>query len=227
MTSDPEILFEDERYTVYRNGLVVDNSTGNADNGVAGAYFATLLAARENKKGIKDDSNKPHLSILPGRVISQLLAEPGYDVDSLPRTVGHICLSMDAEHGAPLHQLVTADLERAAHGIMYAMGIKRPKCLALAARVMMHGAKKYAVDNWRQLRPSRRYADAALRHIFASLAGELNDAETNLPHLAHALCCVIFLLHHVGSMELAQFRQHHDYGLPTQAQLVNKPVGMF
>ena len=36
MTSDPEILFEDERYTVYRNGLVVDNSTGNADNGVAG-----------------------------------------------------------------------------------------------------------------------------------------------------------------------------------------------
>lgn len=35
---------------------------------------------------------------------------------------------------------------------------------------------------------------AALRHVFAFIGGEDKDPETSLSHLAHASCCLMFLL---------------------------------
>lgn len=62
-------------------------------------------------------------------------------------------------------------------------------------KVLEYGAKKYSVDNWQQVENSRtRYYDAAMRHIQAWFEGETNDPETNEPHLAHAMCCLMFLL---------------------------------
>ena len=48
-------------------------------------------------------------------------------------------------------------------------------------------------NNWVLVEPER-YDDAALRHIQAYLSGELNDPESGKPHLAHALCCLMFRL---------------------------------
>ncbi len=64
------------------------------------------------------------------------------------------------------------------------------------AKVLEFGANKYGENNW-QLVPQgrKRYAGAALRHLFAWMRGEVNDPESGLPHLAHAGCCVLFLLH--------------------------------
>jgi hypothetical protein len=60
--------------------------------------------------------------------------------------------------------------------------------------VLTYGAKKYAPDNWRKVPGWRwRYMGAALRHLFASRRS-FDDPETGLPHLAHAACCVLFLL---------------------------------
>ena len=39
----------------------------------------------------------------------------------------------------------------------------------------------------------RRYFDAALRHLTAWQTGEQVDAESGLPHLAHAICCLLFM----------------------------------
>jgi hypothetical protein len=62
-------------------------------------------------------------------------------------------------------------------------------------RVLDFGAKKYSVDNWQQVPNAReRYFDAALRHLVAWKSGEELDPESGLPHLAHAGCCVLFLL---------------------------------
>ncbi len=62
--------------------------------------------------------------------------------------------------------------------------------------VLTFGAKKYAPDNWQIVPKAReRYTDALLRHVFAWMAGETNDPESGLHHLAHAGCCVLFLLH--------------------------------
>lgn len=39
-----------------------------------------------------------------------------------------------------------------------------------------------------------RMSDAALRHITAWIEGEDKDWESGLSHLAHAICCLTFLL---------------------------------
>jgi hypothetical protein len=60
--------------------------------------------------------------------------------------------------------------------------------------VLTFGAKKYAPDNWRTVPEARRrYTAAALRHTVAWWRGERVDAESGLPHLAHAACCLLFL----------------------------------
>ena len=48
-------------------------------------------------------------------------------------------------------------------------------------------------NNWALVEPER-YDDAALRHIQAYLSGEVSDPESGKPHLAHALCCLMFRL---------------------------------
>ena len=62
-------------------------------------------------------------------------------------------------------------------------------------RVLDFGAKKYARDNWKHVADAdRRYLAAAFRHLAAHAKGEVNDPETGISHLAHAGCCVLFLL---------------------------------
>ncbi len=62
-------------------------------------------------------------------------------------------------------------------------------------RVLDFGARKYSPDNWRRVPDAqRRYFDAAIRHLSAWQRGEKLDHETGLPHLAHAGCCVLFML---------------------------------
>lgn len=67
--------------------------------------------------------------------------------------------------------------------------------LGPVVEVMMFGARKYGPDNWRDVPDAgRRYWSAAQRHLIAHLQGEPTDEESGLPHLAHAACCVLFLL---------------------------------
>lgn len=62
------------------------------------------------------------------------------------------------------------------------------------AKVLAFGANKYARWNWANGIAWSRILDAALRHIGAFADGENFDAETGLSHLAHARCCLGFLL---------------------------------
>lgn len=57
------------------------------------------------------------------------------------------------------------------------------------------GAKKYARDNWKHVpNAEQRYQAAAFRHLTAYAKGERTDPETGLSHLAHAGCCLLFML---------------------------------
>ena len=61
--------------------------------------------------------------------------------------------------------------------------------------VLEFGSKKYADNNWQKVPDAKtRYYDAAMRHLDSWLNGDLKDAETGLPHLAHAICCLMFLM---------------------------------
>lgn len=76
-----------------------------------------------------------------------------------------------------------------------------PHALDAVARVLTFGALKYTrngVDggnNWRLVpERRRRYFAATMRHLWAWWRGERADSETGESHLAHAICCLTFLL---------------------------------
>lgn len=75
------------------------------------------------------------------------------------------------------------------------MNLLPPKAVIEVAKVLTFGAEKYDAENWRKLdNLQSRYTAGALRHIFAHMDGEQLDPETELSHLAHALCCLLFKL---------------------------------
>lgn len=62
-------------------------------------------------------------------------------------------------------------------------------------QVLEYGAVKYEPGNWKHVPDARtRYYDAAMRHIDDWWNGSEIDEESSLPHLAHAICCLLFLL---------------------------------
>lgn len=72
-------------------------------------------------------------------------------------------------------------------------------------QVLEFGAKKYAPENWKKVPNAReRYFDALMRHVLAWRSGEQNDPETGLNHLAHAGCCLMFLLWFEGRRATVQ-----------------------
>lgn len=74
------------------------------------------------------------------------------------------------------------------------MHLLSTEALEQVAAVLQFGAQKYAAHNWRKGFVWSRPLSAALRHLLAFNAGEDRDPESGLSHLAHAACCIMFLL---------------------------------
>lgn len=68
-----------------------------------------------------------------------------------------------------------------------------PVSVEEVTKVLIYGANKYNRANYSKVE-SERYEAAALRHIMAYLQGEQLDPETGYHHLAHATCCLMFLV---------------------------------
>jgi hypothetical protein len=83
------------------------------------------------------------------------------------------------------------------------------------AAVLKFGAIKYAEHNWRKGFAWSRPLAAAMRHITAFNAGEDTDPESGLSHLAHAACCIMFLL------EFEKTHQHLDDRYKPDVQALN------
>jgi hypothetical protein len=65
-----------------------------------------------------------------------------------------------------------------------------------AAKVMTDviTSGKYPIDNWKKVPGAkRRYFRSVIRHIRAWQRNEMNDPESGLHPLAHAVCCLLFL----------------------------------
>ncbi len=69
-----------------------------------------------------------------------------------------------------------------------------PDAIEGLGRVLTYGAQKYPAHNWARGMAWSRVYGAALRHLAAFWGGEDLDAESELPHLEHALCCLAFLV---------------------------------
>ncbi len=76
-------------------------------------------------------------------------------------------------------------------------GLLPPLALKATVEILTFGAEKYEPDNWKHVPDSkRRYFDAMQRHLWAWKEGEQSDPETGKNHLAHAMCCLMFLYEH-------------------------------
>jgi hypothetical protein len=74
-------------------------------------------------------------------------------------------------------------------------GLLPPQALQETVNVLTFGAQKYEPNNWRKVdNATERYFNAAQRHLWAHKIGFKTDEESGLPHLAHALCCIMFML---------------------------------
>ncbi len=62
-------------------------------------------------------------------------------------------------------------------------------------KVLTYGARRYGDHNWRQVdNAQNRYLAAALRHISSHRQGAQLDDESGLPHLAHAIASLLFIM---------------------------------
>lgn len=83
-----------------------------------------------------------------------------------------------------------------------------PYALEETAKVLAFGAIKYEPYNWAKGIKYSRVFSALLRHLWAFWRGENFDEETRLHHLAHAMCCLMFLLHY--EMNRRKYRLFDD-----------------
>lgn len=61
-----------------------------------------------------------------------------------------------------------------------------PEMIEALTEVLMHGAAKYGERNFELGMDPVRLWDAAQRHMWAHMAGEILDEDSKLPHLWHA-----------------------------------------
>ena len=62
-------------------------------------------------------------------------------------------------------------------------------------KVLTFGAIKYNDNNWKYVKDAKnRYYSAAMRHLKDWKLGKKTDKEWKLPHLAHAVCCLLFIM---------------------------------
>lgn len=70
-----------------------------------------------------------------------------------------------------------------------------PESIEQILEILDFGSKKYAAWNWAKGISYSRLFAATMRHMWAWYRGEENDPETSKSHLAHASCCIVFLLY--------------------------------
>lgn len=107
---------------------------------------------------------------------------------------------LDKVDNRPWNKVVTDLSDAPKKGVKYDDEKPRWELLPFRAakevvEVLTAGSKKYADDNWKIVPGARkRYISAAFRHLTDWAAGEKKDSETGKSHLAHAICCLLFLL---------------------------------
>ena len=69
-----------------------------------------------------------------------------------------------------------------------------PQAFEMINEALTFGGRKYSAYNWRSGFAYTRCFNAGMRHFWAWCKGENLDPESGLPHLAHGICCFIFLL---------------------------------
>lgn len=88
------------------------------------------------------------------------------------------------------------------------IGLIPQDALIAISEVLGFGKEKYSAWNWSKGFKYSRLIDATYRHLGAWKEGEDRDPESNLSHIAHAACCLMFLITH-ERRKLGEDDRHH------------------
>lgn len=95
-------------------------------------------------------------------------------------------------------------------------------------KVLMFGAQKYEAHNWAKGMDWDRPYNALMRHMWAWWRGEDRDPESGLSHLAHAGCCILFLIAYqnrrTGNDTRYNLPKAATYATETEARRTDSPV---
>lgn len=97
--------------------------------------------------------------------------------------------------------------------------------LTEVAKVLDYGQRKYDARNWEKGMAWSRPYSACLRHLWAWWRGQERDPETGLSHLAHAACCVLFLLAYVIRGSLGDDRPTSEISSEAAASKAARETG--
>lgn len=106
------------------------------------------------------------------------------------------------------------------------IGAKKPRLslvppagLVYAALAMANGADKYGPYNWREKKVQAMiYLEAAQRHLLSWQDGEENAQDSGVPHLGHALACILILIDALETHNLIDNRPKNG----VMAQLIER-----
>lgn len=87
--------------------------------------------------------------------------------------------------------------------------------------VLTFGAVKYDAWNWKKIE-EERYIAAIGRHVSAHRMGLMLDTETKLLHLAHAACCIDFVMGMVLEKQTGlrgSFPDRYEHAMRTAREL--------
>lgn len=104
---------------------------------------------------------------------------------------------------SPEHVAVKNDEDKLQYGLLPITALEA------IVQVLTYGAKKYEPRNWERGMSWNRMFGALFRHLMAFWRGETKDQESGFPHLAHAGCCLLFLLQY-SLIDI--YRIHDDRG---------------
>jgi len=158
------------------------------------AYMCEVVTPTTAPTDQKPRGAKAPLSLLPWDVLAACRLVPAF-LQKLHDDIGLLPIDRAPLPAVPKER-TTDFLSELLEPEAPALGVD----LGDVARVLEYGSTKYAPDNWRSFEwdeaSDREYWSAFLRHLLAHSRGETADPESGLPHLAHAVCCLLIVAFH-------------------------------
>jgi len=190
--------FKQKAVIVAERSKAIKRKVGAVVTTEDGKHYAT--GHNYNSNNVSGDCEDIDGNTLPGVIHAEIAAIDYWRRTLLPNKLTTIycthqpcdnCLKAIHKEGITNIVIVENFLKFDTHKLRY--DLVPPSSIRALAEVLTYGAKKYKPNNWK-LGDKDRYIAAMFRHIEDWRAGERNDPESGMHHLAHALTNCAFLL---------------------------------
>ena len=162
-----------------------------------------VVKKSETTQGVKFDTDKPQMDLLPPRATLLLLEEADFDQKLVLSKLFRFWESGKEKY-----------LEEAIVELSDMCNDNFEGCvntLEGVAQVLSFGAKKYAAHNWAKgIKLSRNFA-ATVRHLVKVAQGQDIDPESGLHHYYHALCDMFFMYETLSFKDVADWNDRFKW----------------